>query len=109
MTCLETQSKKGPLFLLGALIQKHFLFTTGQSFFLKPANQSGPPLPPPLLPSFSCSLSAQRRASVGWLPHQGLTCFCSLHFSHHFLHARHISILDGKDKVLLTTHADDWA
>lgn len=47
MTCLETQSKKGPFFLPGSLIQKHFLSTTGQSFFLKSANQSEPPLPPP--------------------------------------------------------------
>lgn len=39
-------------------------------------------------------------------PHQGLTCFCSLHFSHQFLHAGHVSILDCKDKVLFTTHSD---
>lgn len=38
VTRLETQSKKGPTFLSGSLTQKPFLSTTGQSFFLKPAN-----------------------------------------------------------------------
>lgn len=59
-----------------------------------------------LPPASLCSLSTQRRASAGRPPHQGLTCFCSLHFSHQLLHAGHVSILDSKDKVLFTAHSD---
>lgn len=76
MTCLETQSKKEPFFLPGSLIQKHFLSTTGQSFFLKSANQSEPALPPP--PSLSvASAGHPTKDSLVFAAFTLATSFCT--------------------------------